>query len=524
MPQTPNPVRTPLSADASRADAAGAWEAISELLPSGIVVFGADGRMRLANPMAGALLGRSPEPGELRAHWVARLDPSCGQLAHLGSGGTVVVVAGGRLVEVGAREHRGGMLWTIQDRSSELRLRAQLTEQASMVAHSHEAFMVIDQQGYIRYANRFCETERGFDAHGLVGRNLAQIERPCGPGFDDARDQSPEELRARLQQVLKNDEPSTYNAWHRRRDGNELPVEATLRPHRVSQETVLLLAARDDSRRLMHLQALTQAKAEAEAANRAKSAFLAVTSHELRTPLTGIIGFCDLLQLDFAGGPEESQRHLKLISESSHHLLAIINDIVDLSKIEARTLEIRTSAVDPEEAVDLAAQLWRRRAETKGIAVVRKPSVGSGGGTITTDPQRLRQLLDNLMSNAVKFTEKGRVELSLEHRHDGIEITIADTGIGVPERAGERIFQAFWQVADHHTRSAGGNGLGLYICKNLAELMGGRVWLHGSSSAGSVFKVRLPLSCAMKNARLMKSDVWLHSPKGMEPVPRMGRT
>jgi PAS domain S-box-containing protein len=520
MPQTPNPVRSPLPADLPR-EAASAWEAVAGLLPMGMAAFAADGRLRMANPAVGALLGVMPEAGETRARWVGRLEAACAPLAELAAGGTVVVVAGGRLVEVAAQEHRGGILLAIQDRSSELRLRAQLTEQASMVAHSHEAFMVVDQQGYIRYANRFCETERGFETHGLVGRNLAQIERPCGPGFDDARDQSPEELRARLAQVLKADAPSTYNAWHRRRDGNELPVEATLRPHRVSQETVLLLGARDDSRRLMHLQALTHAKAEAEAANRAKSAFLAVTSHELRTPLTGIIGFCDLLQLDYRG-PDEGQRYLRLITESSHHLLAIINDIVDLSKIEARSLEIRPAAVDPDEALDLAAQLWRKRAEAKGVKVIRRPSSGTPG-TITTDPQRLRQMLDNLMSNAVKFTERGQVELSLEHRHDGIEVTVADTGIGVPERAGERIFQAFWQAADHTTRPTGGNGLGLYICKNLAELMGGRVWLHGSSSAGSVFKLRLPLSCQMRNARLMKSDVWLHSPKGMEPIKRLGR-
>ena len=522
MTQTPNPVRTPLAVPNSAGISAGPWDAISDLLPVGIVSFAADGRVRLANALCAALLGQAPVVGESRAQWVARLDAACGQLVHLGVGGTVVVVAGGRLIEVTAREHQGGQLWTLQDRSSEMRLRAQMTEQASAVAHSHEAFMVIDQQGYIRYANRFCEAERGFDAHGLVGRNLAQIERPCGPGFDDAHDQSPDDLRKRLQAVLKNDEPATYNAWHRQRDGNEIPVEATLRPHRVSQETVLLLSARDDSRRLMHLQALTQAKAEAESANRAKSAFLAVTSHELRTPLTGIIGFCDLLQLDDATPPEEAQRYLKLITESSHHLLAIINDIVDLSKIEARTLEIRPAQVDPDEAVDLSVQLWRRRAETKGVKVVRRPSTGNRG-TITTDQQRLRQVLDNLLSNAVKFTERGQVELMLEHRHDGIEITIADTGIGVPERAGERIFQAFWQAADHTTRAAGGNGLGLYISKNLAELMGGKVWLHGSSSAGSVFKLRLPLSCAVRNARLMKSDIWLHSPKGMEPVQRLGR-
>jgi signal transduction histidine kinase len=126
--------------------------------------------------------------------------------------------------------------------------------------------------------------------------------------------------------------------------------------------------------------------------------------------------------------------------------------------------------------------------------------------------------LDNLLSNAVKFTERGRIELSADYLDDAVELTIADTGPGIPEDIRDRLFKAFWQAADHHTRATGGNGLGLYICKSLGELMGGRVWLHLATTGGSVFKIRLPKIAAVRpSGRLMKSDVWLHSPTGISP-------
>jgi signal transduction histidine kinase len=217
--------------------------------------------------------------------------------------------------------------------------------------------------------------------------------------------------------VVKNGGVYRYNAWHNHRGGGEHPVEVHMRPHRLSSETVVLTTAHDDARRLMHLQALTQAKAEAESANRAKSAFLAITSHELRTPLTGIIGFCELLQLEKTDANPQTQKYLKLIAESSHSLLAIINDILDFSKIESRTLDIRPVNVDPDQVLDLIARAWRERAGVRGLKFVRQASTGVQV-SCTSDPLRMRQMLDNLIGNAVKFTERGRIEIGLEYLAD----------------------------------------------------------------------------------------------------------
>jgi PAS domain S-box-containing protein len=488
---------------------------LAERLPLGVCSFDGDDKLAYANPSARKLLDCPLPRGEGRKALITRLGGSCVGLLTLNPGQRMVVPAAGRLLEVEVQEvEDGGILWLIVDHSIELRLRAQLAEEASFLAHSHEAFMVVDLTGFVRYANEFCERERGYEPGSLVGIGLADLERTCNATYEHPQPQSTADIQARLREVVKNGGVYRYNAWHNHRGGGEHPVEVHMRPHRLSTETVVLTTAHDDARRLMHLQALTQAKAEAESANRAKSAFLAITSHELRTPLTGIIGFCELLQLEKSDANPQTQKYLKLIAESSHSLLAIINDILDFSKIESRTLDIRPVKVDPDQVLDLTARAWRERAAVRGIKFIRQVTKGLQS-PCTSDPLRMRQMLDNLIGNAVKFTERGRIEIGLEYLADAVEFTIADTGIGISESARSNLFQAFWQAADATTRAAGGAGLGLYICRNLAEMLGGRVWLHASGTMGSIFKMRLPMVCSGSgtrfNARIRTSGMWVKS-------------
>lgn len=489
------------------------FDGLADLLPLGVVAFAAGGRIAGSNARARDWFGALLMQAEDRAGLAALLGPSAVDLLSLADGGRAVVVLGPRLFEFSVRSGPGGEYWLVQDVSEELRLRAQLAEEGSLLAHVQEAFLVVDRHGVVRYANHHAERERGAEANGLVGRGLAELERLCGPTYQDPRAQTADEVRSRCDEVLRGRGSVRYHALHRRLDGGELPVEAVMRPHRLSGETVVLISARDDGRRLMHLQALIQAKDEAETSNRAKSAFLAITSHELRTPLTGIIGFCELLQMEIAAAPpaiaESCLKHLRPITESSRSLLAIINDICDLAKIEARQMEVRPTSLDPERLLDITEQLWRERAQAKGLQLRRLPPAGQPM-RITADGQRVRQVLDNLLSNALKFTERGRIEIGAAYTAEAVEYTIADTGCGVAEESRPRLFSAFWQAADHHTRTAGGNGLGLYICRQLAELLGGKVWLERTSSAGSVFRLRLPAvaSDTRRSGRVMKSGTW----------------
>jgi signal transduction histidine kinase len=227
----------------------------------------------------------------------------------------------------------------------------------------------------------------------------------------------------------------------------------------------------------------------------------------------GIIGFCELLQLEKADANPQTQKYLQLINESSHALLAIINDILDFSKIESRTLEIRPVKLDPEQVLDLIARTWKERAGVRGIKFVRHPSAGTPVPCVG-DPLRMRQMLDNLISNAVKFTERGKIEVRLEYQADAIEFAVTDTGSGIPVTAQANLFQAFWQAADATTRAAGGAGLGLYICRQMAELLGGKVWLARSTPQGSEFRLRLPLASGGRfNARVRTSGLWTLTPR-----------
>ena len=494
---------------------------ITERIPVGMCVFTSDDRLAYANALVRRLFDCPMPRGESRKALVVRLGDSCASLTALKPGQKMVVPVGGRLLEVEAQEGAdAGLLWLVLDNSAELRLRAQLAEEASFLAHSHEAFMVVDLSGVIRYANEFCERERGYQPGEMVGLNLADIEKRCDATYHNSEPLATGDLRNRLSDVMKQG-VFRYNAWHLHEAGGEHAVEVSMRSHRLSNEAVVLVTAHDDSRRLMHLQALGQAKAEAESANRAKSAFMAITSHELRTPLTGIIGFCELLQLEQGDGSPQTQNFLQLISDSSHSLLSIINDILDFSRIEARTLDIRPVKVDPEQVLDLVARSWKERAGVRGLKFVRLSTKGTPTGCVC-DPLRLRQMLENLVGNAVKFTEKGKVDVRLEYQAETIEFTISDTGCGITEVEQGNLFQSFWQAADATTRVAGGAGLGLYICRQLAELLGGTVWLHTSSSNGSVFKLRLPQVCSDRyNARIRTSGVWAKTPRpgdGEKPV------
>jgi signal transduction histidine kinase len=488
---------------------------LAERIPLGICTFAGDDKLLFANAHARRLLDAPVPRGELRRDLIARLGEGCAGLFNLAPGQRLVVPVAGRLLEVDCQEtDNSGVLWVVSDQSVELRLRAQLAEEASFLAHSHEAFLVVDLGGTIRYANEYCERERGFPPGGMVGLKLADLEKPCGATYENPTELREADLQVRLSEVVRGGGVYRYNAWHHHRDrAARHPVEVNMRPHRLSTETVVLTTAHDDSRRLMHLQALSQAKGEAEAANRAKSAFLAITSHELRTPLTGIIGFCELLQLERSDENPQAQKYLKLIAESSHSLLAIINDILDFSKIESRTLEIRPVRVDAEQVIDITAQLWKERAAARGLKLVRRASVGERI-ELVSDPLRLRQMLDNLVGNAIKFTERGRIEIGITYQPDLVEFSVSDTGCGISQAAQANLFQAFWQAADATTRAAGGAGLGLYICRNLADLLGGSVWLAESSTAGSTFKLALPLICTGRfNARVRTSGMWVRGPR-----------
>ncbi len=240
---------------------------------------------------------------------------------------------------------------------------------------------------------------------------------------------------------------------------------------------------------------LAVAKTQAETASRAKSEFLANMSHEIRTPLNGIIGLAQMvLEPDMA--PAEREHHLRQILESSRSLHAVLSDILDLSKIEAGKLQMERTAFDFKREVTTVGELYASAAREKGLgfSLDIAPALER---RVVGDPLRLRQVIGNLLSNAVKFTAAGSVALSATpDGGDGVRIAVRDTGVGIDPALRARLFQPFEQADTSTTRRYGGTGLGLALCRQLVELMGGSITVESEAGAGSSFVLCLPLSAA----------------------------
>jgi len=307
--------------------------------------------------------------------------------------------------------------------------------------------------------------------------------------------------------IDERDLPATMAAWERhakegvpyrpeyrtrRSDGREVWVQGAVRylTDENGQPLRMVGALQNITERKSSERALVKAKEEAESATRAKSAFLATMSHEIRTPLNGVLGMAQAMAM---GEVTDQQRErLEVIRQSGESLLAILNDVLDLSKIEAGKLELEQADFDISELACGAHGTFAATAQAKGLEFDLKVE-RSARGVYRGDSVRVRQILYNLVSNALKFTETGGVRVVVARKAKRLSISVADTGIGIEPDQLAGLFQKFEQADASTTRRYGGTGLGLAICRDLASLMGGTIRGQSTPGEGATFTVELPL-------------------------------
>jgi signal transduction histidine kinase len=290
----------------------------------------------------------------------------------------------------------------------------------------------------------------------------------------------------------------------RRRDGTLFPVEISLSPIQTEGGVHVTAVIRDVTERkraekevrILQLQYTGELEArnrEVERADRLKSEFLASMSHELRTPLHTIIGFAELLQEGHEGALSEAQtRFVGHIRRDSEHLLELINDVLDLSKIEAGQLTLKREAYRLARSVGEALDAIRPGAAAKGIAIEER---GERDSMVDADPLRVKEMLYNLLSNAVKFTpEGGKVWIEAAEETGFVRVTVGDTGIGIPAVEQENIFDKFYQVGNTTRGVREGTGLGLSITKELVQMHGGWMEVDSTPGEGSRFTFTLPIA------------------------------
>ena len=257
---------------------------------------------------------------------------------------------------------------------------------------------------------------------------------------------------------------------------------------------------------------------ELSAATQARDRFVAMMSHEMRTPLNAILGYAELLELEIEGSINEQQRrNLDRIRVGSRHLLDLINDVLDLARADARKLELDLRPVDPNAVIEEICLLLENEAASKGLTITHE--VEPGLPLVQADLQRLRQILTNLVGNAIKFTEDGGIEVRASRAANGsVAITVRDTGIGIPPESMELVFSEFYQADNTFTRSRGGSGLGLAISQRLARAMGGDIDVESVLGEGSTFTIALPPADVGSAER--PQDVAQHDARMAHATPR----
>jgi len=381
-----------------------------------------------------------------------------------------------------------GILAAARDITEQKKLEQQLRDQQfysrSLIESNIDALMTTDPVGLVTDVNQQMEALTGHTREELIGT-------PFKNYFTD-----PNRAEEGIRLVLREGKVTNYELTASSKQGRETVVSynATTFADRDGKLQGVFAAARDVTERKRFEQTLQEKSAEMENANLAKDRFLASMSHELRTPLNAIIGFTGTLLMKLPGPlTTDQENQLTNVSTSAKHLLLLINDLLDLAKIESGKIEIQTEPVSCHAVVQEVTNTLQPMAESKGLRLYSR--MPDQDVTVSTDRRAISQILLNLTYNAIKFTQKGEVRLELRrYSYNGAqrtELSVIDTGIGIKDEDQKKLFHAFTQVDTSSSRRYEGTGLGLYLSQKLAELLDGRITMQSEYGKGSEFTIVL---------------------------------
>ncbi|MCJ1886439.1 response regulator [Pseudomonas sp. LA21] len=474
-------------------------------LPVATLTCGENGRIEMANARAGELFACATESlvGQNLSRFVPSLVDLPQQLARQAPTDLTEIEA---LQEDGERVAVAFSLSTFKHGNDQrylinlvdLQARKSAEERFRLVVEaSPNAIVLVDAGGRIAMVNRQTEQLFGYSRRDLLESSveilLPEALREAHVGLRESFQRSPEQRRM----------GSNRELFGLHRDGHMIPLEVGLSPIRAGRELLVQAVIIDISERKAAEQRLRDQAEQLMLANRYKSEFLANMSHELRTPLNSILILSDQLRQNMAGNLTEKQtRHADIVHRAGSDLLQLINDVLDLAKVEAGRMQLK---LEPLNVQDMLAELdgsLRPMAEIKGLRLSTHIQAGVPR-VIHSDRVRMHQILRNLLSNALKFTEHGEVDLSVEldpaaaiDEREVLCFVVRDTGVGIPEDQHERIFQAFQQIDGSTSRRFGGTGLGLAITRQLVLALDGTITLESVPGQGSRFIVRLPVAVA----------------------------
>jgi len=378
----------------------------------------------------------------------------------------------------------------------------EITFLAHVFKNINENVSITDVNDNIIFVNQSLLKTYGYSEDELIGQKINILRSPTNQS-----------------EVINEIYPSTLKGgWkgellNRRKDGSEFPIflRTTIIFDKANQPVALAGVSNDitESKKVEnelklhreHLEDLVKQrtaeleleKERAQSADRLKSAFLATMSHELRTPLNSIIGFSGILMQERPGPLNaEQKKQLGMVQSSARHLLSLINDVLDISKIEAGQLKVNIELFTLPDVINKAVETCNPLAEKKNLPI--NVSISPDVNNITSDKQRVQQILINLVNNAIKFTEIGSVSIDCCIINDNVQIKVKDSGIGIEKDQMELLFKPFTQIDTGLTRKHEGTGLGLSICKKLLDMLGGSIEVDSEFGTGSTFTVKLPIN------------------------------